>query len=70
MADEADRAASLMEWEDELRRRTRTKEPALPPRGTCYNCEADVAHPKLFCDSECAEDFAFFQRAMERNGRG
>ncbi len=27
----------------------------LEANGTCYGCGEDVDHPKLFCDSKCAD---------------
>lgn len=65
--DDADRTADRMEAEEELRRRA-PKKPELDPVGSCYYCGEDVAHPKKFCDSTCAEDFEFEKR-MRRVGK-
>lgn len=67
MADDADRSQDRMEVEEALRRRFKPKE-EIPPKGLCYYCDADVAHPKKFCDSDCAEGWEFEQR-MKRVGK-
>lgn len=36
----------------------KTPKTKLVPNGTCYGCGEDVEHPKLFCGSHCADDYA------------
>lgn len=55
--DDADRAegriqASIIAGIDAARRASR-----LIPVGACYNCETIIGGGKIFCDSECREDF-------------
>lgn len=58
MADEADISQARMEQEEEFRRRA-PRRPELPPKGTCYYCDADLPKPKKFCDRECADGYDF-----------
>ena len=66
MADEADMTQDRMEREAALRRRF-VPQDELQPCGICAYCGADVAHPKKFCDAECAEGWEFEKRM--RGGR-
>ncbi len=54
-----------------------TRAPSLPPKGSCYNCRepffsaggvalAPQADKKLFCDSDCCEDYETSQRQARR----
>lgn len=41
--------------------------PSVQPRGTCHYCEAEVEHPKLFCDEDCAKDWTALMKARSLN---
>lgn len=62
--DDADRAQEHMEREEALRRKYAPKERQLQPTGHCYNCEREVAAPKLFCDAECTQEFEWILKRV------
>jgi hypothetical protein len=55
-AEERDRALALKTQKE---RAART---ALIQIGRCYFCEADVGGGRLFCDSDCRDDFELEQK--------
>jgi hypothetical protein len=55
-AEERDRALALKTQKE---RAART---ALIQIGRCYFCEADVGVGRLFCDSDCRDDFELEQK--------
>lgn len=70
-SDENDRASFLEEAarEYEINRiRAAAAARALLPTGVCYNCETEVPRPKLFCDRECADEYAQLQEQRRRAG--
>lgn len=71
--DENDRASFLEEAAREaeinrIRAAAATAARALLPTGVCYNCESEVPRPKLFCDRECADEYAQLQEQRRRAG--
>ena len=46
----------------------RSQQPKLAVKGSCHYCEADFAagDERLFCDSECAQDYEKEQRLRAR----
>lgn len=34
----------------------------LKPKGECYACDESIEHPKLFCNSECADEHAKMEK--------
>ena len=65
--DEADQSddhiiASLAESIASVRRR-----PTMKPTGICLNCEEILNGGRLFCSSECGEDFEVRIRKSRRN---
>lgn len=38
----------------------------LPFTGQCHNCQACVESPKRFCNSECSEEYMWYQK--RKNG--
>lgn len=56
MADDADYAAEIQARENDLALRNRPK--GLRPLGWCRNCEEPLAHPLVFCDKDCGDDYA------------
>lgn len=72
MADEIDQANEQAERWLQQSLANRTVGPKLAPRGTCHYCdtvfektEADF-DKKLFCDKDCADDYAEEQRLKNR----
>ena len=50
---------------------TSQRRPAGPPfTGQCHYCEADVPHPRRFCDEDCRDGWQAEQDAAQRNRRG
>lgn len=41
----------------------------LEPKGRCYYCDESIPNPKVFCDSNCADDHAALLASRARNGR-
>lgn len=35
----------------------RSRKPVLEYKGQCFNCDANVAQPQLFCDVDCRDDW-------------
>ncbi len=70
-SDDSDRATALEEAEREYlvaKARRAARHPGLMPTGTCHYCGEDVTHPRLFCDSDCADGFEELESARRRNG--
>jgi len=71
MADEADLA-----FDSEQRHLThalatqRRRNAVLRPRGTCHNCGSDGISDRLFCDSDCAEDWEYEDAVRRKLGLG
>jgi hypothetical protein len=61
MADEVDLTQEREERMMALRMK-QTYKPELEPKGACYFCDEEVAHPQKFCDSYCAEDYEKYKR--------
>jgi hypothetical protein len=38
------------------------KQPAMPRKSTCYNCDAGVGPDAAFCDVDCRNDYERLQR--------
>lgn len=68
MADEADLAQQISEQIIELQT-TRMVVKHIEPSGFCYNCDADLATPRLFCDADCRDDYELRERMSLQNGR-
>ena len=62
MADDADRVTELQSQMESIARKYRRLTNELEPTGACHWCGEDVAHPKKFCDSSCAEDYEYEKR--------
>lgn len=45
------------------------KQPVLPYKGRCYNCEDELASPLRFCDEECLSDYEYVEQRKRANGR-
>jgi YHS domain-containing protein len=43
---------------------------SLPYSGACYYCSSDVPQPKVFCSTDCRDDFEREQRLLKIAGRG
>lgn len=57
MADEIDRASQEVDsYLANVIRNSSKKVNPLTPNGYCYNCDEEVAHPKLFCNGVCASE--------------
>ena len=55
MTDQIDTASELEQaHRDEAIRRAAIQD--RNPRGTCYNCNALIPGPLLYCDQDCADD--------------
>lgn len=69
MSDDADVACELEEIEREsgiAAAKKALEQPELRPIGVCHSCEEPVSKPKLFCDSECAKDWQWYQDGIRR----
>lgn len=42
-------------------------ESALKPKGSCYNCYEELDDSRIFCDSDCQEDYE--KRKFSRSQR-
>ena len=42
--------------------------PILPPKGSCWYCEAPLDKARRFCDRQCADDFVVEEEAIKRAG--
>lgn len=67
--DDVDRSTERMAVEEELRRREVRPADPVQPTGLCHYCEAEVRHPKKFCDGDCASAHATEQRIRRAQGR-
>lgn len=56
MADPADIAAKLQQMHNDLAAAKRRPGPDIRPNGHCHYCGEDILAPKLYCDSDCADD--------------
>ena len=45
------------------------KQPVLPFKGRCHNCEEKLSEPLRFCDIDCLEDYEYVQQRKRANGR-
>lgn len=58
MADEIDMANDRAQQDLDLAlAAARRPEPALEPTGWCYNCVDPLDDDRLFCDSDCRDDY-------------
>jgi len=62
--DEIDRANAQAELL--LALQLKVRRPVLLPTGCCHNCDHGLCPPKLFCDSDCRDDW---QRREARKGK-
>lgn len=69
MSDVVDTANDIAETNVRVAIQNRPTERILYPKGTCYNCEAKVKSPKLYCDVDCRDDHQRLVKAKQRNGR-
>lgn len=69
MSDEADIAAETIELSRLAAIEACRRQPALPPRGTCWFCDEPLPPQQKFCDSDCASDYELEQAAIARAGR-
>jgi len=47
----------------------RNQAPArLKPKGTCHYCKSPAKPEQVFCDEDCAEDYAYEQERLAING--
>lgn len=73
MADEIDQANEQADrWLQQSIEASRLTGPRLLPMGQCHNCERMFAKDspdidkKLFCDSECADEYADYVKQQQR----
>jgi len=69
MSDVADRAEWRIAKDIEAAMAHARKTPKLEADGRCYYCDEDVAHEKLFCNTDCSDDYQREQEARRRAGR-
>jgi hypothetical protein len=55
--DEFDRATALEEAERDACVAAARNQPAMPAVGHCYNCNEPLPTGRLFCDTDCRDDF-------------
>lgn len=59
----------LKEYELQRIRQARNKASSMPPSGYCYYCSSSVATPKLWCDSDCREDWERLEKMKRIEGK-
>lgn len=64
--DDVDRAAERQARINETASAHRKPVLAIKPQGTCHACEELVDDPKLFCNSECADEYEWMLRQRGR----
>jgi hypothetical protein len=65
MSDDADKAGDAIELElrECLTRAASTVH--RKPKGCCYNCEAKIPKPKLYCDAECESEHRWYLERLK-----
>lgn len=72
MDDICDMADVFIQAERESARITAQLSKGLPSIGRCYNCNEDdpkIMAGRVFCCSECRDDYEIRQEARKRNGK-
>lgn len=70
--DEANRAAYRETKYLIQKAREANEKQKLHPIGVCHHCRAPIkkkAKNTLFCDSDCRDDYTYFQERKKANGR-
>ena len=65
--DDLDRARHLQAAMNEAAAAVRKPVPGISAEGWCHACGEDVDETRLFCDSDCAEEYERLER--QRRGR-
>lgn len=69
MADEIDRASDIYEQFHAFKineSRVKATKRELQPKRECYWCEATLTEGKVFCDSDCAQDYERSKRLVTK----
>ncbi|PFH10878.1 hypothetical protein BCF11_3312 [Collimonas sp. PA-H2] len=69
MRDVADRAEWRIAKDIEVAMAHARRIPQLEADGRCHYCDDDVAHGRLFCNTDCRDDYQKEQEALRRAGR-
>jgi len=72
MSDDIDRAQTEIDFF--LANAMKNRPSHLKPNGSCLFCELELIgvegeYPKLFCDSDCRDDFEHFQKLTKISGK-
>ncbi|TQE92956.1 MAG: DUF2116 family Zn-ribbon domain-containing protein [Spiribacter salinus] len=66
--DDVDRAANLQADLNRNAATARKPESGLAPEGWCHECGEDVDGRRLFCNSECADQYEHRQQQRRQHG--
>jgi len=55
--------------EYEIQRVRQQAKMSTPYTGACHFCGSEVSEPKLFCNSDCREDWEHLQKMKKINGK-
>jgi len=69
MSDVADRAEWRIAKDIENAMAHARKTPQLVADGHCHYCDEDIDHARLFCNTDCRDDYQKEQEAKRRAGR-
>lgn len=69
MSDDVDMTSARTEGEIESMLASVRKQRTLVPCGVCYYCQADIGQGRIFCFSECRDDYGREQRLKAIAGR-